>query len=68
MSWETKVRNRIKTGSTYSMSSIGKVKVVGNISQFKGKGALFVMCEIVESKKEYYKVGSRHELNAEFMR
>lgn len=70
MSWTDEARNRVQTGGTYSMSNIGKVKVVGSIRQYGGKGnggALFVKCEIVESKSDYYKVGSFHQLNAEFM-
>ena len=70
MNWENETRNRIKSGGTYRMSNIGKVKVIGSISQFGGSGsggALFVKCEIIESKSDHYKVGSTHELNAEFM-
>ncbi len=70
MSWEKKVKQRIQTGNTYTMSNIGKVKVVGSISQYGGEGsggALFVECIIIESTNSYYKVGSTHELNAEFM-
>ena len=71
MSWTERVRNRVKKGGTYTMNSIGKVKVIGSISQYGGNGsggALFVKCEIIETKNEQrYPVGSTHELNAEFM-
>ena len=67
MSWEQKVKSRIHKGSTYTVSGIGKVRVTGSINQFGSRGALFVWCEIVESESLKYPVGSRHELNAEFM-
>ncbi len=69
MDWTDKVKSRVKTGKTYSMS-MGKVKVIGQIRQFGGSGsggALFVKCEIIESRSENYPVGSHHQLNAEFM-
>lgn len=71
MVWEKQVENRIKRGGVYTLSGIGKVKVIGNVNQFGGRGnggALFVECEIVESEREDYPIGSKHELNAEFMR
>lgn len=70
MGWENEIRNSIKKGNTYRMGGIGKVKVIGNVSQYGGKGsggALFVKCKIVESVSKSYKIGDIHELNAEFM-
>ncbi len=75
MSWQQFTRSKIKQGAVCKMNgspnTIGLlVKIVGHISQFGGNGsggAMFVKCKIIESKSESYKIGSYHELNAEFL-